>query len=61
MPESHDELQGLIYLRRTGASHFHGMRSLTSGEYRVVNDAWDRRRGNRRRTHRHGDDRRRSG
>lgn len=57
MPDP-DELQGLIHLRRIGAARFHPMRSLTSGEYRMVSESWDRRSRDRRRTHRHGSDRR---
>lgn len=55
-----DKLFGLILDRRAGQPRYTEMRALTSGEYAVVRDNWDRRNADRRQTRRGDTGRRRA-
>lgn len=53
-----DKLFGLILDRRAGQPRYTKMRALTSGEYALVKNNWDRRHADRRQTRRGQKDRR---
>lgn len=48
MSDPHDELEGLIHERREGQARYYQMNALTQQEARLVREAWERRRIDRR-------------